>query len=184
MIAEFAQRRDMIEDRRGSLFRAFEQKHGREPTPVERMRLNQQANLATRQDKQHRSLASMSDEWRERAMPHVGVRPEAWVSTLRNRNDLPLLRDDDLSDEMLGEVAELAVEWQGERRATFSRANIMAEVARQLEGLRCASPDDRMAIIERATELALGGVIQVTAPELHHTPTPLPARGRHIQAAA
>ena len=38
-------------------------------------------------------------------------------------------------------------------------------------GLRFASPDDRMAIIERATDLALGGVIQVTAPELHHTPS-------------
>jgi hypothetical protein len=161
----------MIEDWRGTLFSAFEQKHGRGPTPVEKMRLNQQANLATRQDKRHRSLACMSDEWRERAVPYVGVRPEAWVSTLRNRNDLPLLRGDELTDEMLGEVAELAVEWQAERRATFGRANIMAEVARQLEGLRCASPDDRMAIIERATDLALGGVVQVTAPELHHTPS-------------
>jgi conjugative relaxase-like TrwC/TraI family protein len=170
LIAEFAQRRDVIEDWRGTLFTAFEQKHGRAPTPVEKMRLNQQANLATRQDKQHRCLAAMSDEWRERAVPYVGVRPEAWVSTLRNRNDVPLLRGDDLTDDMLGEVAELAVEWQAERRATFGRANIMAEVARQLEGLRCASPDDRMAIIERATDLALGGVIQVTAPELHHTP--------------
>jgi hypothetical protein len=47
----------------------------------------------------------------------------------------------------------------------------MAEVARQLEGLRCASPDDRMAIIERATDLAVGSVIQVTAHELHHTPS-------------
>ena len=72
---------------------------------------------------------------------------------------------------MLGEVAELAVAWQAERRATFSRANLMAEAARQLEGLRCASPDDRMAIIERATDLALGGIVQVTAPELHHTPS-------------
>ena len=51
------------------------------------------------------------------------------MSTLRDRNDLPLLRGDDLTDEMLGDVAELAVEWQAERRATFSRANIIAEVA-------------------------------------------------------
>ncbi|MCU4183842.1 relaxase domain-containing protein [Acidiferrimicrobium sp. IK] len=170
LIREFSQRRDMIEEHRDRLESQFVAEHGREPSKVERMRLNQQANLATRQDKTHRSLADMSAEWRERAMDHIGVRPEAWVSTLRNRNDLPLLRADDLTDEMLSEVAELAVAWQAERRATFSRANIMAEAARQLEGLRCASPDDRMAIIERATDLALGEVVQVTAPELHHTP--------------
>jgi conjugative relaxase-like TrwC/TraI family protein len=170
LIREFSQRRDMIEQHRERLESQFVAQHGREPSKVERMRLNQQANLATRQNKQHRSLADMSAEWRERAIPHVGERPEAWVTTLRDRNDLPLLRADDLTDDILGEVADLASEWQAERRATFSRANIMAETARQLEGLRCASPEDRMEIIERATDLALGRVVQVTAPELHHTP--------------
>ena len=95
------------------------------------------------------------------------------MSTLRNRNDLPLLRADDLTDEMLAEVAELAVK-QAERRATFSQANIMAEVARQLEGVRFASPDDRMAIIERATGSLWGLPYRSPHPNWF-TPRPLPA---------
>jgi conjugative relaxase-like TrwC/TraI family protein len=170
LIREFAKRRDMIEAWRAGLVAEFVASYVRQPTPVEKMRLNQQANLATRDAKLHRSLAVMSEDWRERAIKHVGDDPVAWVSTLRNRNDLPLLRADDLSDEMLAEVAELAVEWQAERRATFSRANIVAEVARQLEGVRFASPDHRLAVIERTANLALGAAVQVTARELHHTP--------------
>jgi conjugative relaxase-like TrwC/TraI family protein len=170
LIREFAQRRDMIEAWRAGLVAEFVASHGRQPTPVEKMRLNQQANLATRREKQHRSLAEMSEDWRERAIKHVGDDPIAWVSTLRNRNDLPLLRADDLLEEMLAEVGELAIEWQAERRATFSRPNIVAEVARQLEGVRFASPDHRMAVIERTANLALDAGVQVTAPELHHIP--------------
>jgi hypothetical protein len=63
---------------------------------VELMRLNQEANLATRKDKRHRSLAEMTDDWRARAAEHVGDDIVAWVSTLHDRNDLPLLRADDL----------------------------------------------------------------------------------------
>jgi hypothetical protein len=46
----------------------------------------------------------------------------------------------------------------------------MTEVGRQLEGVRFASPDDRIAVIERATRLGVGGSVQLTPPELVHTP--------------
>jgi len=46
----------------------------------------------------------------------------------------------------------------------------LAEVHRQLHGVRLASPDDRVAVAERTADIALGEAIQVTAPELHHTP--------------
>ena len=57
-----------------------------------------------------------------------------------------------------------------ERRATFSRANVLAEVHRQLHGVRFASPDDRIAVAERTADLALAQSLLITAPELHHTP--------------
>jgi len=170
LIREFSQRRRQIDAAEDALVAEFEAAQGRLPSPVEKRHLAQQANLQTRADKQHRSLAEMSAEWRQRAAGHVGARPEAWVTSLRDRNDLPLLRADDLSDDMLAEAAALAVEWQGERRATFSRANLMAEVARQLAGVRFASPDDRIAVIDRATDMTVGGAVQVTPPELLYTP--------------
>lgn len=170
LIREFSQRRKMIETWRDRLETEFRTTHGRGPTPVEKMRLNQQANLATRQDKTHRSLAEMTVDWQNRAEAYVGDDPVAWVTTLRDRNDLPRLRADDLAEDMLAEVAQIAADRVAERHATFSRANLLAEVHRQLHGIRFVSPDDRVAVAEHTTEIALGGVLQVTAPELHHTP--------------
>ena len=57
-----------------------------------------------------------------------------------------------------------------ERRATFSRANVLAEVHRQLHGVRFASPDERIAVAERTADLALAQSLLISAPELHHTP--------------
>ena len=57
-----------------------------------------------------------------------------------------------------------------ERRATFSRANVLAEVHRQFHGVRFASPDERIAVAERTADLALAQSLLVSAPELHHTP--------------
>jgi conjugative relaxase-like TrwC/TraI family protein len=170
LLREFSQRRAAIDGREDELVSEFISGHGRRPSPVEQRRLAQQANLETRPDKQHRSLSEMTVEWRQRAAPFVGDDPVAWVSTLRNRNDLPLLRADDLADEMLGEVAQLAADRVAERHATFSRANVLAEVHRQLHGVRFASPDHRVMVAERTTDMALGEAVQVTAPELHHVP--------------
>ena len=170
LIREFSQRRVAMNATEDQLVVRFRADRGREPSPVEKRRLAQQANLATRQQKQHLSLAELTADWRKRAAPIVGGDQMAWVSTLRDRNDLPLLRADDLSDEMLSEVAELAVVKQSERRATFSRLNLMTEVGRQLEGVRFASPDDRTAVIERVTRLAVASSVQLTPPELIHTP--------------
>ena len=57
-----------------------------------------------------------------------------------------------------------------ERRATFSRANVLAEVHRQFHGVRFASPDERIAVAERTADLALAQSLLISAPELHHTP--------------
>ncbi len=170
LLREFSRRRAAIDASEDKLVASFLADQGREPSPAEKRHLAQHANLMTRQEKQHLSLAELTADWRKRAAPIVGQDQIAWVSTLRDRDELPLLRADDLSDEMLAEVAELAVVKQSERRATFSRLNLMTEVGRQLEGVRFASPDERIAVIERATRLAVGGSVQLTPPELVHTP--------------
>ena len=79
--------------------------HGRQPTGVEMIKLRQQATLATRPDKTHRSLAEMTDTWRQRAGGHIDGDPAAWVASLRDRNDLPLLHAADLAERMLADAA-------------------------------------------------------------------------------
>lgn len=171
LMAEFSKRKEMIETWRDGLVEQFEASYGRSPTQVELMHLNQQANLETRKAKEHHCLVELSEQWRGRAVPYLDADPVAFVMSLKDRNDLPLLRADDLGEEMLGEVAALATEKTAERHSTFSRANVLAEVHRQLHGVRFGSPDDRVAVAEHTTDLALKTTLQVTAPELHYTPS-------------
>jgi hypothetical protein len=83
LMAEFSQRVAMIHARRKVLIAEFAAAHGREPTPVEKVRLAQQANLETRPDKQHRSLSEMTEGWRERAAPLPRYGPDC----LRDRSE-------------------------------------------------------------------------------------------------
>jgi conjugative relaxase-like TrwC/TraI family protein len=92
LLAEFSHRRHEIDVAEDRLREAFIEEHGRGPSPVEKRRIAQQANLQTRSPKHRRSLQQMSQQWRNRARRYVGE-SEAWVAGLRYRNDLPALRD-------------------------------------------------------------------------------------------
>ncbi len=170
LMAEFSQRAAAIEDRKNALIAEFVACHGRQPTTTEVIGLRQRATLETRPDKTYRSLANMTEDWRSRAVPYVGDDPMSWVASLADRNDLPLLRVEDLGEEILSDAARVACEKVAERRATFSWANVLAEVHRQLQGVRFTSPDERIMTGERATNLALDEALLLTPPELHHTP--------------
>ena len=130
--------------------------HGRQPTAVEQMRLRQWSTIATRGEKSHLTLAELTDGWRERADDHV-QRPSqaAWVMSLRDRNDLPLLRADDLDDAICSDAARAVLETVAERHSTYGRQNLLAEVHRILHGVRFASPDDRVAVAERIGDFAV-----------------------------
>jgi hypothetical protein len=149
---------------------AFVAAHGRPPSTTEIIKLRQRATLETRPLKEHRPLGAMTEEWRQRADRYVGTDPQAWVVGLSDRNDLPLLRAGDLADEILSDAAAVTIHKVSERRATFSRANVLAEVHRQFHGVRFASPDDRIAVAERTADLATGQSLLISAPDLHFTP--------------
>ena len=170
LLAEFSQRSVAIEERKEALIAQFYATHGRQPSKVEVIRLRQRATLETRPRKEHRRLDLMTARWRWRAESHVGCDPESWVAELAQRNDLPLLRLSDLADEILADAGGVAVERVSERRATFSRANVLAEVHRQLGGVRFAYPEDRIAVAERTADLAISQSLLISAPELHSTP--------------
>jgi conjugative relaxase-like TrwC/TraI family protein len=170
LLAEFSQRSTAIDERTTILIDQFTTTRGRRPTSTEVIRLRQQATLETRPDKTYRSLGDMTVDWRRRAEPFVGDQPESWVASLARRNDLPLLRSADLVDEMLADVATVALTKVGERRATFSRFNVAAEVHRQLHAVRFAHPSERIHIAQRAVDLALGDARLLSPPELCHTP--------------
>ena len=170
LMAEFSQRAATIASYRETLTESFARVHGRQPGPVEQMRIAQRATVATRPGKSHRSLAELTGEWRQRAAGHVGDDQVAWVAGLKGRNDLPLLRADDLAGPIVADAARAVVAAVGERHATFGRHNLLAEAHRTLHGVRFASPDDRVAAAERITELAVDGCLVLTPPASTHTP--------------
>ena len=173
LMAEFSQRSAAIEERKTVLIGEFVAAYGCQPTSVEVLDLRRQATLETRPAKEHHTLAQMTSSWLQRAEGYVGNEQQSWVAGLADHNDLPLLHAGDLADEILADVAGVAVQTVAERRATFSRANVLAEVHRQFQGVRFASPEERIAVAERTADLALAQSLLVSAPELHHTPGPL-----------
>lgn len=172
LMEEFSRRAEQVEARTGELRAGFVAAQGRQPTTVEAMRIRQQATLETRPKKEHRSVAEMSTGWRQRAEPYLGPAPEqlAWVASLASRNDLPILHACDLGGAILADAARAARDTVASRRATFSRHNVAAETLRLLHGVRFASPDDRVAVAEGITTLAVEGALLLNPPELSPTP--------------
>jgi len=167
---EFSQRTSAIEDTTKTLVAQFVTAHGRQPTAREVIQLRQRATLETRPDKHLRPLAEMVAGWRRRATPILGEDQVSWVAELAGRNALPLLTSADFTEAMCQDVARLAVEAVSGSRATFTRSNVFAEAVRQVHGVRFAQPAERVRIVERVTDLALGQSLLLTPPEL----TPLP----------
>ena len=167
---EFSRRSSAIEDAKNQLVDQFTRDHGREPTAREVLRLRQTATLATRPGKQVRPLAELVGGWRDRASPFLGgVDAGEWAAGLAARNELPLLRAVDLDPGMLEEVGALTLAAVGSRRATFTRANLLAEAARQFHGTRFATADDRVALVAHVTDTAADRAVLLTpgaAPEL------------------
>ena len=171
LMAEFSRRSEQIATQSEVLRAEFAAAHGRSATAVEDMRLHHTATILTRPDKTKRNLTELTEQWRGRAEGHVPEDEQiAWVSSLSNRNDLPLLTRDDLAEPILADAAEAVIATVAERHSTFGRLNLLAEAHRMLHGVRFASPDDRVAVAEHITELALARSVVLTPTSLHHTP--------------
>jgi len=171
LMAEFSQRAGQIAAHHAEQVAAFVTAHGRQPSPVEAMRLRQVATVATRPAKGHASLAELTDGWRTRAHRHVPTDVQvAWVASLAGRNDLPLLRADDLAGPILTDAADTVLATVAERRSTFTEMNLLAEAHRVLHGVRFAQPDERIAVAAAITALAVERAVALTPGDIHHVP--------------
>ena len=128
------------------------------------IKLRQTATLATRPGKQVRPLVELVDGWRDRAEAFLdGMGPGEWAAGLAGRNDLPLVRAGDMDPGMLDDLAAVTLATVGSRRATFTRANLLAEAARQLHGARFATAEDRIAVVANVTDIAADRAVLLTS---------------------
>ncbi|WP_235543323.1 MobF family relaxase [Phycicoccus sp. Soil803] len=173
---EFSQRSSAIEQAKEELVDAFVASQGRQPTAREVIGMRQQATLTTREAKQVKPLVELIDGWRARARDFVGLDQPAWVAALAGRHTHRLVTAHDLEAGILADAATLVVAKVADKRATFTRANLLAEAHRQLHAVRFAASADRIRVAERTATLAAERAVMLTPAEVLDTP-------EHLQRA-
>jgi conjugative relaxase-like TrwC/TraI family protein len=169
MVAEFSRRTRAIEEALEDKALGAEAERGRELTRRELGVLHGHAWREIRQKKAYRPLVEMAAEWAERARPWVGEDPSSWAAGLGGRNELRALGAADITDEMLADVARAALAARADKQSVFTKANLAADVERELHGVVFAA-GERSKVADRVLELALPMAVKLSPPELAHVP--------------
>ena len=170
LVVEFSSRSRQIEQEKNRLIAEYVERHGRQPSPTTVIKLRAQATLATRPEKQVRSLADLTAEWRARATHLLGEDATTWARTV-TANEAPLLqRADDVPLEVIATLGRSVVATVGEKRSTWRRWNLTAEAARQTMPYRFATTRDRETIVGMVVDAAEAASLRLTPPEFAASP--------------
>ena len=170
LVQEFSTRARHIDAEKNRLIAEYVAKHGRQPSTATIIKLRAQATLATRPEKQVRSLADLTAEWRTRATGVLGQDATDWARTITDNDKPMLLRADDVPLDAIGELGQTVVEVVGEKRSTWRRWNLMAEASRQTMGWRFATMHDREAVVAMIADAAEQASLRLTPPDLATSP--------------
>lgn len=170
LVAEFSTRGRHIDAEKNRLIAEYVARHGRQPSTATIIKLRAQATLATRPEKEVRSLADLTAEWRTRAAGVLGTDPTAWAREVTDNDKPLLLRADDLPLDVVADLGQSVVAVVGEKRSTWRRWNLMAEASRQTMGWRFASMQDREAIVAMVADAAEALSLRLTPPDLATSP--------------
>lgn len=167
---EFSRRSSVIEQAKDALVEVFTASHGRPPTASEVIGMRQQATLATRDAKHVKSLTELIGEWRARAGRFVDGDQPDWVHSLSGRHGQRLLAASDLEEGILRDAATVVLTKVADKRSTFTRANLLAEAHRELQGVRFTAPKDRVSVAERVATLAAQRAVMLTPESVTRAP--------------
>lgn len=170
LVVEFSSRSRHIEEEKDRLIVEYVERHGRQPSLRTIIKLRAQATLSTRPEKQVRSLADLTAEWRARASHLLSEDATRWARTV-TVNDAPLLlRADDVPLDVIASLGRSVVETVGEKRPTWRRWNLTAEAARQTMQYRFATTQDREAVVGMVVDVAEQASLRLTPSELASSP--------------
>jgi len=170
LITEFSSRARAIEIEKDKLIAAYAAKYGRKPSRVTVIRMRAQATLATRPQKQIRSLADLTGEWRHRATGLLDADPVQWARNLTTGPAQPVLRADHIGLDLVAEIGAAVVARVSEKRSTWHHWNLWAEAARQTMGWRFDTVEDREAVTALIVDAAARESVALTPPELALSP--------------
>ena len=170
LVAEFSTRARHIDAEKNRLIAEYVARHGRQPSTATVIKLRAQATLATRPEKEVRSLADLTAEWRTRAIGVLGQDATGWARTVTDNEKPLLLRADDVPLDAITELGQTVVEVVGEKRSTWRRWNLMAEASRQTMSWRFATMHDREAVVGMVADAAEQASLRLTPPDLATSP--------------
>jgi len=173
LLTHWSSRRARIDIRRAQLAVAFQTEHGRPPTPVEAIKLAQQATLDTR-DAKHapRSEAQQRRQWRSEAALVLGG--DRAVDTLvRSVVDAPQARVVPVAPDLIERVVDATKRVVESHRATWQVWHVRSEAERQIRAQAPAGADvDALvedvigAVLHPDKSIPLGGDDPVAVPAL------------------
>jgi conjugative relaxase-like TrwC/TraI family protein len=133
LIVRWSARRQVIKNRSAELSIQFQHDHGRPPTPVEALRLAQQATLETRQRKhQPRSLSEQRTTWHADATLALGG-PEAVQAMISQAlHPTPTASYLPIDGAWVSRMARMVLAAIEERRSTWQSWHVRAEALRQV----------------------------------------------------
>ncbi|OUZ07047.1 conjugal transfer protein [Aeromicrobium sp. PE09-221] len=170
LVAEFSTRARHIDTEKDRLIAEYVARYGRQPSTATIIKLRAQATLATRPEKQVRSLADLTAEWRTRATGVLGHDSTTWAGAVTDNDKPLLLRADDVPLDAIAELGQAVVGVVGEKRSTWRRWNLMAEASRQTMGWRFATMHDREAVVAMIADAAEQASLRLTPPDLATSP--------------
>ncbi|MGQ0845096.1 MAG: MobF family relaxase [Sporichthyaceae bacterium] len=169
LLSAFSARSDAIRPHLQDLVATFVDTHGRDPDRVEVLRLRQRATLATRPDKRVVPLAELRSGWRATAETVCGqpvhrIVREALSSTDARPASMPATGVADLPTSSVDRYADAVVAAVANRRATWTKNNLLAEAARATRDLRRSDPGARIALLDRVVTAALERCVALDPP--------------------
>lgn len=152
-----------IKQVKNRLIERYVAEHGRQPSAATIAKLRQQATLETRPGKELHSLADLTADWRARAGVVLGEDAPTWAQHLLDRGATEArLRADDLGLEQVEDLASVVLMSVANRRATWGRFNLHAETMRQIMGVRFATTDDRLQVLDQIVANAEAESLRLT----------------------
>ncbi|AQP52396.1 MobF family relaxase [Janibacter sp. FSL W8-0316] len=170
LVQEFSTRARHIDVEKDRLIAEYVARHGRQPSTATIIKLRAHATLATRPEKEVRSLADLTGEWRVRATGVLGQDATKWAREVTDNDKALPLRADDVPLDAIADFGQSVVEVVGEKRSTWRRWNLMAEASRQTMGWRFATMHDREAIVGMIADAAEQASLRLTPPDLTTSP--------------
>lgn len=170
LIKEFSNRSRAIEVEKNRMIDEYVARHGRRPNNATIVALRARATLATRPEKQLRSLRDLTAEWRLRAGQLLRGDVMSWVRSLTRPSHPAMVRLEQIPADLIDEIGRSVVAEVERKRATWRHWNLWAEASRQTMHWRFPNASEREAVVSTIVESAEGHSVALTPPELASSP--------------